>query len=448
MSNEFLTTDADLIYDEVITMLESGVSEPLYPGDERKIFGEALVPLFVSMYNAVNDAARQKSLRHARGDVLDALGERVGVTRIAPTEATTVLRFSMISPVDENVIIPEGTRATSDNTRYFATTNAAVIEVGALYVDVEAVSVGGGSEFNDIPIGAINALVDMTAYIDTVSNIEVTAGGGDEEDDDSLRERIRVAPSKLSTAGPVNSYKYWAMSADESIIDVTVKSEQEKISRTLPVYDWHAFIGGGDLLPETLVVVNPANPTEKAVEGVEYKATYEDDLLTIELLLGGGIEGAEMLQIEIERTNAGVVKIVPVCKNGEEPSQKILDKVLAACSASEVRPLTDRVVVEQPYAQPYDIEVTYYTTAAEESACIQTVEGEGGAIDQYIEWQAGALGRHINPDKLRALILAPSGEEAVGASRVVITSPEFTELNDTTIAQFSGAKTIRHEVIK
>ena len=56
MSNEFITTDAGLIYEEIITSLESGVSEPLYPGDERRIFGEALVPLFVAMYNSVNDA--------------------------------------------------------------------------------------------------------------------------------------------------------------------------------------------------------------------------------------------------------------------------------------------------------------------------------------------------------------------------------------------------------
>ena len=60
--NEFITTDADLIFEEVITSLESYVSEPLYPGDERRIFGEALVPLFVAMYNAMNDAARQNML--------------------------------------------------------------------------------------------------------------------------------------------------------------------------------------------------------------------------------------------------------------------------------------------------------------------------------------------------------------------------------------------------
>ena len=445
MSNEFITTDAALIYEEVITTLESYVSEPLYPGDERRIFGEALVPLFVAMYNAMNDASRQKMLRYARGEVLDALGERVGVERMAPTEATTVLRFALNSAITENVIIPEGTRATSDNTRYFATTKAAVIEAGQLYVDVEAVSEGGGALFNNIAIGAISALVDLIPYIDSVSNTEITDGGADEEDDDSLRERIRVAPSKLSTAGPVNGYRYWAMSADSSIADVKVKSEQETITRTLAINNGKAYKGGGDLIAESLIVYLPDGSTT-ATEGTDYEATYADDLLTIELLSGGALAGSEAVKIAIDKTNEGVVKIVPICENGEIPDDTILEKVLASCHASEVRPLTDKVVVEAPKVQEYDIELTYYTTAAEESACIMTVEGEGGAIDQFIQWQAGVLGRHINPDKLRALILAPTGDTAVGATRVVITSPEFTELNDTTIARFSGNKTIRHEV--
>lgn len=445
MSNEFITTDANLIFNEVITTLESGVSEPLYPGDERRIFGEALVPLFVAMYNAMNDAARQKMLRHARGEVLDALGERVGVERLVPTEAATVLRFSLNSAITENVIIPEGTRATSDNKRYFATTRAAVIEAGGLYVDVEAVSDGGGTQFNGIAVGSVNTIVDLLPYIDTVSNIEVTAGGADEEDDDSLRERIRVAPSKLTTAGPINGYRYWAMSADSSISDVRVKSEEETITRTLAVNGNKAYKGGGDLIAESLVVYL-ADGIKPATSGTDYKATYEDDLLTIELLAGGSLYGSGTLKIDIEKTNAGVVKVVPICENGVIPDETILGKVLEACSASKVRPLTDKVLVEAPTVQEYDIELTYYTTKASEGACIQTVEGAGGSIDRYIKWQSEALGRHINPDELRSLIYSPKWEGAVGATRVVITSPEFTELNDTTIAKFSGNKTIRHEV--
>lgn len=444
--NEFITTDAEIIRDEVITELESHVGEPLFPGDERRLFGEALAAVLVSMYNALNDAAKQKMLKYARGTVLDALGERVGVTRIAPTSATTTLRFSLSEPVGENVLIPQGTRVTSDSTHYFATTAAAVIEVGQIAVEVEAASVEGGSSYNGIPIGGINALVDSIVYVDRVTNITETTGGGDEEGDDSFRERIKAAPSKLSTAGPIKGYQYWAMSADSKIIDVTVKSEQETLTRTLPIYGGKAFTGGDTLLLDTLTVYT-ANGATAAKNG-DYTAEYSDGLLTITPTRGGALDGAENIQISIDTTNAGVVRIVPMCANGEIPDETVLAKVFAAVNASEVRPLTDRVKVEAPTVVEYDVVLTYYTTAAEESACILTVEGAGGAIDQFNEWQSDALGRDINPDKLRALILAPSADGAVGASRVVITSPTFTELTDTTIAKFSGNKTIRHEVIK
>ena len=44
--NEFITTDAEVIRSEILTELESNVGEPLYPGDERRLFGEALVAVF------------------------------------------------------------------------------------------------------------------------------------------------------------------------------------------------------------------------------------------------------------------------------------------------------------------------------------------------------------------------------------------------------------------
>ena len=54
---KFIETNASEIYEIVIGALEKGCNEDLYPGDERRIFGEAMVPLVVALFNAVNDAA-------------------------------------------------------------------------------------------------------------------------------------------------------------------------------------------------------------------------------------------------------------------------------------------------------------------------------------------------------------------------------------------------------
>lgn len=445
--NDFIETDAKKIYDRIITGVEGSVGESLYPGDERRIFADAIAAVFVSLFNQMNDAAKQKMLQYARGDVLDALGERVGVERFAATPAETTLRFSVDAAFGQNIIIPQGTRATGDSTRFFETTENAVIEAGELYVDVPARSVGAGVDYNDIAVGTINTIVDPVPYVDSVQNTTVTAGGTDTEDDDSLRDRIRTAPSTLSTAGPIKSYEYWAKTADPSIADVVVSSRQTTLTRTLTVTGGKAFKGGGKLVPDTLAVYL-SDGTTKAKSGTDYTAEYADELLTITLLPAGALASAQTVKIDIDTTDDGVVRIVPILDGGEIPGEDVMQKVYDAVNADDVRPLTDTVIVEAPTAQAYGIQIKYYTTAENESACIQTIEGPGGAIDRFIAWQSGAIGRDINPDKLRALILAPDWEGAVGAYRVDVIQPVFTPLGPTSVAKFSGTRTVSHEVVE
>ena len=101
--------------------------------------------------------------------------------------------------------------------------------------------------------------------------------------------------------------------------------------------------------------------------------------------------------------------------------------MLEACNASDIRPLTDVVTAVAPEVITYDIEIVYYTTPETEAEVVANVEGTGGAIDRYNEWQVGALGRDINPDQLRKRILCPSwGENLTGAFRVDVTKPVYT----------------------
>jgi phage-related baseplate assembly protein len=370
---QFIKTNAKEIYDTIITELENGVNEPLFPGDERRIFGEALVPLFVAMHNAVNDAAKQKMLRYARGTVLNALAENRGIEREDAVVARTVMRFSVDEPLSENIIIPAGTRVTGDFVRYFETAQTASLTAGVLYVDIPTVSVEGGNNYNNISTGEIHTLVDLSnaPLIDDVMNIEVTAGGADEETDDSLRDRIRNVPNAASTAGPASAYRYWAMAADPLIADASTES------------------------PEP-----------------------------------------------------GVVLVTPICYGGEVPGEDLLAKVLASVSHAQRRPLTDKVLVQAPSVKEFDIELTYYTTSANVSRVIETVEGNGGAIDQYKIWQSSNIGNNINPDQLRRRILAPDWESGLfGADRVDIVKPAFEELDSSTVAKFSGNIQVNHVVM-
>lgn len=366
----FITVDTAEIYETVISALEKGCSEELYPGDERRIFGEALVTLVVALYSSVNDACRQKMLRYARGEVLDALGETKGVEREAAVSAIAIERFSVNTPISSNIIIPKGTRVTSDYVNYFATKETVVLPAGENYVDIDIISTTGGKQANDIVEGAINVLVDLIPHIDSVTNTVKTHGGSDEETDSAYRDRVRYSGNKISVAGPPGAYRYWAMTADASVADACVTS------------------------PEP-----------------------------------------------------GVVQIVPICYGGVVPTEDILEKVLASCSRDDIRPLTDKVTVKPPEVQEYDIELTYYTTEKDESRCITTIEGEGGSIDKYIYWQGSSMNRDINPDYLRKMILAPDwGDNLTGAVRVDVVKPVYVDLNETTVAKFSGNMTVSHKI--
>lgn len=370
----FVETDSAKIYTTVIEQLMKSCNEALYPGDERRIFGEALVAVLVSMYNEFNDKMKQRTLRYARGYVLDAIGERLNVYRLEPSCASATFRFTASAAMTSNIIIPAGTRITTDGSVYFATQEAAVLQAGELYVDVEAVCTEGGTEYNGYPVGTISTLVDLIPYISGASNITESVGGDDgepytTEGDNRLRERIRLAPSTLSTAGPESAYRYFVLSADPDIMDVSFVYPQED--------------------PNT-------------------------------------------------------VKIYPLMTGGRLPDEETKQKILDAL-ADDVRPMTDLVLVLEPEAAEYSVEIKYYCTKDNEAATIETIEGKGGAIDQYNEWQTTVLGRDINPDQLRRFLFAPG--TGTGALRADIISPTFQELSRSQVGKFSGNLIVTHEVV-
>lgn len=440
------TVDATTIYNTIITALEKGTGEPLYPGDERRIYGEALVAVFVSLYNKLNDVGRQTLLRYARGEVLDAIGERLGVKRLEGSKASMTMRFSLSTPRETNIIIPKWTKVTPDGNVYFVTDNIAVLQAGAYSVDVPASAINAGASYNGYTPGTINVLVDLIPYIEKVTNVKETTGGDDgepytTEGDDRFRERIRLAPAKKSTAGPETAYIYWALTADSSIMDVKAVSESEHIAETLPVYDGHVFIGGN--FNEYTLVVRADENAERALLGTDY--TYKRNNSLIAITLMGSLANAESVFIEYDRTLEGCVKIVPLLKDGQVPDEAMLQKILDVVNAKDIRPLTDKVSVDAPKTVSYDIELVYYTTPSTESEVVANVEGANGAIMRYNEWQTEALGRDINPDQLRKMILCPHwGENLTGAIRVDVVQPTHISIADTEVAKFSGNLTVSH----
>ncbi|RCX20872.1 phage-related baseplate assembly protein [Anaerobacterium chartisolvens] len=364
MSNiNFVTVDSQSIQNQLITDFEAALGETLYPADERRLFLLQMIPVIVGLKNDINETGRSNLLRYATGDKLDEMGEFYSTQRLPATKAKATVKVTLSAAQGANVIVPEGTRVTPDGQLYFAVSSSLIIPTGTIQGEAVIEATEGGKEHNGFAPGQIKTIVDPIPYVANIINTSTSSGGADVEDDNSYRERIRLAPESYSVAGPEGAYVYWAKTASVNIDDVSVTSP-----------------------------------------------------------------------------SPGVVKIAILMQNGEIPSPEVISAVEAAVNSKDRRPLTDNVQVLAPEEVAYNINLTYYISRerqTEETVIRDAIEGSNGAIVQYHKWQSGKLGREINPDYLRQLML--NG----GAYRIDITSPAWTEVQAGEVAT-QGIATINY----
>ncbi len=218
----FLTTDSATILNGYIEKYNELTGRSLASADPVYLLLESIAAEEAKLRADFNNAAKENLLTYSTGDYLDAMGAYVNTPRLQASGSQVTMRFTLSSAVEDSVYqIPSGTLIT-DGSVNFATDELATIAVGDTYVDVSATAVDVGSFSNGIAIGAINQLIEPMQNIESVANTTVSSGGSDIETDDAYAERIRLAPSSFSVAGPHGAYEYHAYSYSSSIIDVSI----------------------------------------------------------------------------------------------------------------------------------------------------------------------------------------------------------------------------------
>lgn len=216
----------------------------------RLILYAAALQLYQGM-QYIDTAAKQSFLKYSYGDFLENLGALKGITRNTGTPARTIIRFTLSEERKTIITVPKGTRVTPGGNVFFYTEEEGVIPAGGMSVDIPAVCTESGGTGNDYDIGSIKVLVDKIPYMAEVSNIEKSTGGAEIESDENLAERIYLAPSKYSVAGPDDAYKYWVKTYNSSITDV-------KVTSPIPgMVDIRFVVGDGEI------------PEQGMIEGVE-----------------------------------------------------------------------------------------------------------------------------------------------------------------------------------
>lgn len=242
-----------------------------------------LYALSVQVYQAllyVDKTGKQDLLKYSYGEYLDNLAAMKGIAREKAKPARAMIRFTLSGIRPSTVEIPAGTRVT-DGEVYFQTESYAAIPAGNTSADVAAECMTSGTSGNDLGIGEINVLVDPVPYVAKISNTEPTSGGADIEDDDTLKDRIYIAPSKYSVAGPEESYRYWVKTYNSNISDVLIYSDD-------PVDVIIEFImNNGELPSESMILgvqkfladeqIRPLTDrlTVKAPDTVDYKVNVK-----------------------------------------------------------------------------------------------------------------------------------------------------------------------------
>lgn len=234
----FVDINAETVYEEIVRNVESDLGEKLHEGDEKKLFIKSLMPIIMALKNDINDTANQNFLENARDEKTDAIANSFFDTnRLKATKASCNGKAVLSEVQKKDILIPSGTKITSDGIRIFKIKEDYIVKAGQKEVDVKLISASTGEKYNGIEIGKINHIIDPIAYVSQIYNTEISKEGSDIEDDKSYRERARLEMESKSCAGPEGAYEYYAYSADNSISAIKVVSPSPGTVRILVVVD-------------------------------------------------------------------------------------------------------------------------------------------------------------------------------------------------------------------
>jgi len=219
----FVNRNPDIVMSEIKSQMEAMLGRQLQPAQLEQLILQIIGYREILLLERFNAGMAQLLYQFSHAPVLDYIAALVAVERLPASHAGCVIQFTLV-PGHGNVVIPGGTRVATQDGIIFATTEDLIISASDDVMDVVATAQVAGKAANGIEPGKISLILDPLAFVSAAANITVPGGGGDTETDESLRERIKLAPTQYSTAGSRASYTFHAKSANPSIIDVSVSS--------------------------------------------------------------------------------------------------------------------------------------------------------------------------------------------------------------------------------
>ena len=232
----FIDRDPDTITKEWVELYEKKSGKVLQPAQIERLMIDVGAYRESVLRMKIQEVAKENLLSYAPLDILEHIGEPLGVSKLLANSAVTTLKFSLDNVLDFDFKIQKGAEVeTKDGLYIFQTNDDVVIKSGELFATVKATCETAGSGANNYILGSINNLITPLSYVSTVENITISSGGADDEEADSLRDRIRQAPEKFSNAGSRGAYKYHTLTAHQSVTDVAIISPSPGVVNIYPL---------------------------------------------------------------------------------------------------------------------------------------------------------------------------------------------------------------------
>ena len=147
----------------------------------------------------------------ASGDYLERHAQLRGISRSAAVRAKGTLRFGVSAAAGMDLTVEKGAVCMTAAGTRFATTAAAVLKVGSLYVDAPAEALEPGKQGN-AAAGIVTIMAAMPVGIKACTNPAPFTGGGDAESDEDLRRRLLDSYHRLPNGANAAYYEQTALS--------------------------------------------------------------------------------------------------------------------------------------------------------------------------------------------------------------------------------------------
>jgi phage-related baseplate assembly protein len=358
---QFIEINIEKIVSETKAYYESLTGKIVQPGQPEMFLINTFAYRELLVRSGIQSAGLSMLVNFATAPTLDFLAQGVSISRLAAAPSICTLEFTLVEGHAE-VTIPAGTRVQSeDGFVIFETNVEKVVIVGVNTIEIAATCTTTGISGNGYLVGEINTPLDPYPYVVSVENITATTAGYDQESDEELRDRIKIAPNSFSVAGPTNAYKFWAKSASALIVDVSA------VSVTAGEMQVYPLVAGGETTPTEILdlvtsILNADNIRplcDTVVVLAPEKITYS---IVVALELYEGVIAGEVSQI----VNDALLVYTNLRKNtlGLDATA---DQIKAICMTAGVYGLvltgfTDVIVTKTQYAYCDSIAVTTPTT--------------------------------------------------------------------------------------